>query len=198
MLQRQGLRLIAGADEVGRGSWAGPLVAAAVVLPLENPGHMAALRDVTDSKELTPDERQELFREIRNRALAIGLGWSSHHLIDRDGLGKANRRALLQAVLRLQPAADALLVDHFRLPECMLPQISVTKGDALSLSIAAASIVAKVVRDRWMQTCERRIPGYGFGAHKGYGTLRHRQALAALGPSRIHRVSFRPIASLDA
>jgi len=197
LLRAQGWGRVAGVDEVGRGSWAGPLVAAAVVLPFDNAKCTDALKDVCDSKQLDATTRESLFGLIVEHAASIGIGWSSHHEIDGAGLGKANRRALLRAVLHLHPSADAVVIDHFKLPECLLPQISVTKGDCRSLSVAAASIVAKVVRDRWMVAVDRRIPGYRFAFHKGYGTPSHRVALTALGPSPIHRMSFRPLERLN-
>lgn len=187
----RGHRLIAGADEVGRGSWAGPLVAAAVILPCYGDGLLGRLHGVADSKQLTPEVREALLPAIIEAALAIGIGWVSHHVIDREGLGVANRRALLRAISNLSPAPEVVMFDHFAVPECPLPQLCVSKGDRTSLSIAAASIVAKVVRDRWMQRCEYRYPGYDFAAHKGYGTADHRHALERLGPSALHRRSFR-------
>lgn len=187
-----GHRSIAGVDEVGRGSWAGPVVAAAVILPLHDPALVQVLAGVRDSKCLQADERERLATSIARVALGIGLGWASHHTIDRDGLSAANRRALHRAVLALHPAPDALLIDYFRLPECALPQVAVPHGDARSLSVAAASIVAKTVRDRWMIGCDVRYPGYGFAHHKGYGTASHRRAIALHGISPMHRQSFRP------
>ncbi len=192
-LHREGYRRIAGVDEVGRGSWAGPIVAAAVILP-EDARQLELLRDVRDSKQLAVADRLRLAKLILGMA-AVGVGWATHQSIDRDGIAAANRRALMRSVAALKPPPDALLLDYFRLPELDLPQTAVPHGDSLSLSIAAASIVAKVFRDRWMVHCDSRFPGYDFARHKGYGTARHREQLAALGPCRLHRQSFAPIAA---
>jgi ribonuclease HII len=191
-LRAEGYRCVAGVDEVGRGSWAGPVVAAAVVLPEINSANERALSGVKDSKQLPPAERTRLAAEIRATGADVGIGWSSHHLIDRLGLTEANRRAMLRAIRGLTRPPDILLLDHFRLHGCPIPQIGVTDGDACVLSIAAASVIAKVTRDRWMERCASRFAGYGFERHKGYGTPDHRAALASLGPSLIHRLSYAP------
>jgi ribonuclease HII len=190
----EGHQLVAGVDEVGRGSWAGPLVAAAVILPLQRPYALRQLSGCRDSKELSASQREALLDVIRRRAEGIGVGWVSHHVIDEQGLTFANRRALHRAVLALPRKADALLIDAFRIPECDLPQVAIEHGDAKCLSIAAASIVAKVVRDRWMVKYDRRLPEYGFGENKGYGTRSHREALLSIGPSPLHRQTFMPVA----
>lgn len=190
-----GYTLVAGVDEVGRGSWAGPIVAAAVILPCGDPALPGLLDGLRDSKQLSATRREELSLLVLEHATAVGIGSSSHHVIDSLGVAWANRRAMLRAVLRLPTEPDALLLDHFRLPETDLPQIPVTKGDSLCLSIAAASVVAKTVRDRWMQRCEERYPGYDFARNKGYGTAAHLRALERLGPSPLHRVSFSPVAA---
>lgn len=195
LLCAEGYGRIAGVDEVGRGSWAGPVVAAAVVLPLHLPNIDVLLSSVDDSKKLTPEQRQVAFQRIMKIGASVALGWSSHHVVDADGLGVANQRALQRAVRNLPVAPDALLVDYFRLSECSLAQVCLPRGDGLSLSIAAASIVAKVVRDRWMVTCDRRYPVYGFASHKGYGTRGHHQALKRHGPCALHRRSFAPVAT---
>lgn len=189
-----GAGLVAGVDEVGRGSWAGPVVAAAVILPTDD-SMAGKLAGVRDSKELSPAARLEAMEAIRTTATAIGVGWASHHVVDRQGLAAANRSAMLRAVGNLPIRPDGLILDAVRLPESPLPQIAITKGDRLSLSVAAASIVAKVIRDRWMTACDARFPGYGFRHHKGYGTARHRSALLALGPCPLHRRSFDPVAA---
>jgi ribonuclease HII len=196
-LLAQGCTTVAGVDEVGRGSWAGPLVAAAVVLPLSNARLLRRLAGARDSKKLAPETRLEIALIIAEVASAIGIGWATHHVVDSEGLTAANRSALLRAVARLSPQPDALVVDHFRLPECGLPQVCVPKADARSLSVACASIVAKVFRDRWMARCDSRFPGYDFSNHKGYGTPGHREALSTRGPSPLHRRSFEPIALLS-
>jgi ribonuclease HII len=193
-LLRQGHGRIAGVDEVGRGSLAGPVVAAAVILPLTSASRMRRLRGLDDSKVLTPEVRQRFFEHILSVAEGVGIGWASHHVIDRDGIAAANRRALVRAVSNCPGGADVLLLDHFSLPESSLPQLPLTNGDSLSVSIAAASVVAKVVRDRWMSRCDRHFPGYDFALHKGYGTARHRDALQRLGPCPLHRLSFEPVA----
>lgn len=192
-LLRQGYARPAGVDEVGRGSLAGPVVAAAVILPLHDSRLQRRLRGVRDSKLLTAERRQELCETILDCALAIGIGWVSHRMVDRAGIASANRQAMLRAVAGLPLQPDALLIDYVSLPECGLPQLSITGGDRLSLSVAAASIVAKVHRDLWMLRCCDRFPQFEFGRHKGYGTQSHRDALAAHGPSRIHRLSFAPV-----
>jgi ribonuclease HII len=191
---RQGLALVAGVDEVGRGSWAGPVVAAAVIVPLDDRRVRKRLARVRDSKQLTAREREALLPIILESCLAVALGWSSHHVVDSIGLGAANRRAMERAVARLRPAADALILDAVRLAACPLPQLAVTRGDQRSLSVAAASVVAKVVRDRWMTRWHDRYPDYGFAQHKGYGTRAHRDAIERHGPCPIHRLSFAPLA----
>ncbi len=190
----QGYWVIAGLDEAGRGSWAGPLVAAAVVLPLHLPAVLAELADVRDSKQLSAEQRTMAAAAILRHAVDVGVGWSSHHVVDESGLTAANMHAMARAVRRLKLRPDSLLIDYFRLAPCDLPQTCVTRGDSRCLSIAAASVVAKVFRDRWMEKCENRFPGYGFAQHKGYGTPAHRRALERLGPSPIHRLSFAPLA----
>ncbi|HOQ98699.1 MAG TPA: ribonuclease HII [Anaerolineae bacterium] len=189
----QGFELIAGVDEAGRGCLAGPVVAAAVVLPLAEPGPIARLAAVQDSKLLTAARRQALLAEIEATAVAIGVGVAPSWEIDRHGIVPATRRAMLRAVCALEPAARFLLIDYVRLPESLLPQRAIVKGDRDCLSIAAASIVAKVVRDGWMSMLDRAYPGYGFAAHKGYLTGAHQRALAELGPCPIHRRSFAPL-----
>jgi ribonuclease HII len=192
-LVRAGYPLVAGVDEVGRGCLAGPVAAAAVILPprLRLPG-------VTDSKLLGPARRTELARVIKRRAVAVGLGWTSAADIDAHGLTWAVRQAGLQALERLELAYSAVLLDgnhNYLAGHCHCQTL--IKGDQLSLSIAAASIIAKVARDRFMVALSRRLPGYGFELHKGYGTAAHRRALAELGPSVYHRVSWSPFTSLE-
>lgn len=191
----QGYALVAGVDEVGRGAWAGPVVAAAVMLPLNDEVAMSRLLGTRDSKQLSADERCRLSAVIQAVAVGIGFGWATHHVVDRQGLGAANRLALQRAVRALRPAPNALILDYFHLPTSALPQLAVVHGDSVSLSIAAASVVAKVFRDRWMERCATRFPSYGFERHKGYGTAQHRQALDIYGPSPLHRRSFVPVAA---
>ncbi len=197
-LWHAGWRTIAGVDEAGRGAWAGPVYAAAVILPQEPASLAPLLGRVDDSKRLTPLARERLFEVIHTQARAIGIGSVPADEIDRIGISAANRRAMVEAILALSILPDFLLLDFLTLPELPLPQRGVPHGDALSLSIAAASIIAKVTRDRWMVTQAMRYPGYGFDRHKGYGTAGHRASLARLGPCPIHRRSFAPVSSLSA
>lgn len=192
-----GRRSIAGIDEVGRGSWAGPVVAAAVILP-SGGTTLAQLHGVRDSKHLSPRDRERLLQQILDVSVAIGIGWSSHHVIDRIGIAAANRNGMMRAVATLPVAADALLIDAVHLPGLALPQICMPKGEAYSLSVAAASIVAKVVRDRWMTRCAGLFPEYGFDSNKGYGTRYHREAVLRYGACPIHRRTFHPMAALAA
>ena len=191
-----GYRYVAGLDEAGRGAWAGPVVAAAVILPPGDLALMERLRGVRDSKQLTPKQREALLGVIREWAVAVGVGAVPPDEIDRLGIVPATRRAMVLALKTLSPAADYLLIDHLPLAEVALPQYSLPKGDARVLSIAAASIVAKVSRDDMMVELEKQLPGYGFGRHKGYGTEQHQAALTALGPSPAHRLSFEPLRRL--
>ncbi len=191
-----GYRRVAGLDEAGRGAWAGPVVAAAVVLPPGDRGLPERLRGVRDSKQLSPKQREALLEVIREYAVAVGVGAVPPDEIDRLGIVPATRRAMVLALDVISPPADYLLIDHLSLVEVALPQYSLPKGDVLVLSIAAASIVAKVSRDRMMVELEGRLPGYGFARHKGYGTAQHQAALATLGPSSVHRLSFAPLKQL--
>ena len=193
---RQGFRWVAGLDEAGRGAWAGPVVAAAVVLPSASDGIAESLAGVRDSKRLTAKRREQLLEIIQVHALAVGTGVVPPREIDCHGIVPATRQAMHLALDSLSSPADSLLIDYLALPELGLPQESITKGDALVLSIAAASIVAKVTRDRLMVDLESRFPGYGFAQHKGYGTPQHREALADLGACQVHRLSFEPLRRL--
>ena len=180
-LMRQGHALVAGIDEAGRGAWAGPVVAAAVILP-DNAMRLAALRGVRDSKLLTPAQRQALFDKIHQAALAVGVGMASHAEIDDMGIVPATRLAMQRAVERLAPAPDALLIDALKLPDVPLPQRVLFHADTLCLSVAAASIVAKVTRDRLMVELDAQYPGYGFARHKGYGTPAASTSVGAAWP----------------
>ncbi len=191
-LRACGYLYVAGVDEAGRGAWAGPVYAAAVVLPLDRPDLPALLEGLRDSKQLTPAQRETLYPLIRNVALAVGIGRAEVEEINHLGILAATRRAMARAVAQLE-RVDALLIDHLRLPEIPLPQRPLPKADQRCLSVAAASVIAKVERDRRMAELDREYPGYGFAAHKGYGTPRHRRALEQLGPSPIHRQTWRPI-----
>lgn len=188
-----GYRRVAGLDEAGRGAWAGPVVAAAVVLPAD-PSIGAALRGVADSKQLTPARREALAPLIRHQAQAVGLGIVPAHRIDELGIATATRLAMAAALAQIIPEPDFLLIDFVRL-EVSIPQLALTHGDAGVLSIAAASILAKVTRDRLMHDLAAEHPGYGFQHHKGYGTREHQHALRELGPCAQHRGSFHPVRS---
>lgn len=184
---------VAGLDEAGRGAWAGPVCAAAVVLPLEREDLAGFLAGVRDSKTLTAARREELLPIIRDVAVAVGVGWGKPAEIDMWGIVPTTRLAMERAVQQLGDRVNALVVDHLDLPGLNLPQRSLPKADALCLSVAAASVVAKVERDRLMVGLEDQYPGYGLAQHKGYGTRQHREALRRLGCSPIHRVSWRPM-----
>jgi len=200
-LYAQGYRYIAGLDEAGRGAWAGPVVAAAVILPIDNPGLsqkpvlsvVEGLEGVRDSKQLTPRRREHLYPIIKSIALAAGTGIVPPDMIDELGIVPATRQAMALAIVQLDLPPDFLLIDFLNLPGLSIPQKSITGGDALSLSIAAASIVAKVTRDRWMVQLDAQYPGYGFARHKGYGTRQHRESLTRMGLSPVHRLSFAPM-----
>jgi len=192
-LYAKGYRHIAGLDEAGRGSWAGPVVAGAVILPIGQADLSQRLEGVRDSKQLTPRQRERLYGTIRSAALAVGVGIVPPDMIDESGIVPATRQAMGLALVQLDLLPDFLLIDFLNLPGLSIPQKGITGGDALSLSIAAASIVAKVTRDRWMIQLDAQYPGYGFARHKGYGTRQHRESLARLGPSPIHRLSFAPM-----
>jgi ribonuclease HII len=188
-----GYTRVAGVDEAGRGAWGGPVCAAAVVLPLDQPDLIDLMKGVRDSKQLSPARREALLPLVLEMAEAVGVGWAAPAEVDERGIVPATRLAMARAVFRLDGRVDALLVDYVRLPDLDLPQRALPKADARCLSVAAASIVAKVTRDRRMVALDRDLPGYGFARHKGYGTRQHREALARLGPSPIHRMSWRPL-----
>ena len=190
-LRRQGYRLIAGVDEVGRGALAGPVMAAAVILP---PKLRASWSDkVRDSKFLSPEQRESLFGPIREAAVSFGVGSVDSWTIGSIGIARATQIAMAQAIGQLSPPAEALLIDYFELPDTRLPQKGVENGDTLCFSIACASIVAKVTRDRLMSEFDSTYPGYLFRRHKGYGTAEHVECLRKLGPCPIHRRNFQPV-----
>ena len=192
-IRKAGYRLIAGADEVGRGSLAGPVVAAAVIF-----GPRGVPRGIDDSKKLTRASREALADQIRRRALAFAIARVEHYAIDSLNIHRASLFAMESAVKALQPQPDYVLIDgRYQLPEVDCPQEAVIKGDSISVSIAAASIVAKVSRDLWMREYEREYPGYGFGSHCGYNTREHQEAIARLGPCAIHRVTFQGVLSFQ-
>lgn len=197
--EERGASSLAGVDEVGRGPLAGPVVAAAVILPRDASG----LEGVRDSKALSPARRAALYRLIRARAVAVGVGSASPEEITERNILQATFLAMRRALTDLGARPDRLLVDGDKvLPGWDGPQEALVRGDARSLCVAAASVVAKVVRDRWMGRLDVRHPGYGFARHKGYGTADHYEALARLGASREHRPTFlksfhQPSLSLD-
>jgi ribonuclease HII len=191
ILEAQGYRYIAGIDEAGRGALAGPVVAAAVILP-ENK-NLPFITQVRDSKKLTPLKRESLFHYIHESAVALGIGMSGLDIIDTLGIVEATRLAMKSAVEQLSPSADYILIDYMRLPEVNLPQKGITHGDDLSYSIACASIIAKVSRDRLMIKLDEEFSGYGLANHKGYGTREHVECLRRLGPCPIHRKTFSPV-----
>ncbi len=182
---KEGYRLIAGVDEVGRGPLAGPVVACALILPSK-----CRIKGLDSSKRLSPKKREELYSIIKEKALAIGLGRVGERKIDGINILKATHLAMKRAVSHLRVEPDLLLVDGFEIPGVKIPQRAIVRGDEKSASIASASIIAKVTRDRLMLRYHKRHPEYGFHRHKGYGTKRHLKALKVHGPSRIHRETF--------
>jgi ribonuclease HII len=190
----KGVGRIAGLDEAGRGALAGPVVAVAVILPLDAVGLTERLVQVHDSKLITAKRREQLYDLVVQEALAYGVGIVSSEVIDQIGIMAANHQAMVTAVAQLDPQPDYLLVDGpLYLRGTLLPQRPVVRGDQLSLTIAAASILAKVSRDRLMVELDEHYPQYGFARHKGYGTAVHRAAIVKYGPTPIHRHSFTPI-----
>jgi len=187
--RRRGYRRIAGLDEAGRGPLAGPVVASAVVLPSR-----CRLIGCDDSKLLTESEREQLYITITQRAISIGIGSASHEEVDRLNILEATRLAMLRALAGLRPQPDCLIIDAISLPQCRIPVRSIIKADSLCMSVAAASIVAKVTRDRLMAEYHRVYPHYNFLSHKGYCTDEHLQQLATHGPCVIHRRTYAPVA----
>lgn len=187
----QGYHYIAGVDEVGRGALAGPVVAAAVILPCRFKAPW--LRQVKDSKRLIPKEREYLFDHIQEAAISTGVGIVSHRIIDTRNIVQATRLAMKRAIAQLSPPADTLLIDFLSLPEVPVPQKGIVNGDGLCYSIACASIIAKVTRDHLMKEMDDVYPGYKLGKHKGYCTKEHLAHLNRLGASPIHRRSFHPV-----
>lgn len=185
-LHAEGFELVAGVDEAGRGALAGPLVAAAVILP--EPFDIDGL---ADSKVLTPEQREEWFGRIRAVAVSVAVCRAFPRRIDHRGLHVSNLALLRAAIRTLDVRPDFVLTDGFALRGVRVPQLSIKKGDAVTASVAAASVIAKVTRDRIMDRYHRRFPQYGFDHHRGYGTASHRAAIARYGPSPIHRMSFK-------
>jgi len=193
-LWNEGLLHIAGIDEAGRGCLAGPVTAAAVILPQmeEVPGFFSAVRD---SKQLSGEAREWEQKKIEDNSLDWGVGYASNLEIDRYGIVPATRLAVSRALGKIKSQPQHLLVDYIVLPNNPLPQTRLVKGDARSLSIAAASILAKTHRDALMITLAEKYPAYDLGTNKGYGTATHREAIQRFGPSPLHRMSFAPMRS---
>ena len=179
------LGYLCGIDEVGRGPLAGPVVAGAVILPKD-----CDILYINDSKKLTAAKREELYDEIMEKAVAAGIGMVSPQRIDEINILQATYEAMREAISKLEPAPDILLNDAVTIPEVTIPQVPIIKGDAKSISIGAASIIAKVTRDRLMVEYDQILPEYGFASNKGYGSAEHIAALKKYGPSPIHRRSF--------
>ncbi|HWP49110.1 MAG TPA: ribonuclease HII [Candidatus Limnocylindrales bacterium] len=184
----QGARYVAGIDEVGRGCLAGPVVACAIIFPPHT-----FIEGVKDSKKLSPEKREYLFDLIQKQALGIGIGIVEESVIDEINILRATIKAMEKAVQALQPCPDHLLIDALFLENFSIPQFAIKEGDNISFSIAAASIVAKVTRDRMMIAYSEQYPQYQFSKHKGYGTPEHLEAIARYGPCPLHRKSFRGV-----
>ena len=187
--RRLGYSHVAGLDEVGRGALAGPVVAAAVILDAGAP----LPEGLNDSKKLTAAQRERIAKELRETAVAFAVGVIPPEEIDRTNILIATRRAMVEALEQLDPRADFLLIDALQLKECALPQRAIIRGDSVSASIAAASVIAKTFRDALMRDFDAQFPQYGFPSHVGYGTRAHLTALRAHGPCPIHRRSFRGV-----
>ena len=184
--QQSGYKQIAGIDEAGRGALAGPVIAAAVILPINY-----GIIGLKDSKQLTPKQRDLLSDEIHNVAVSVGIGSADNEVVDRLNVLEATLLAMQEAIEKLIPQPDYLLVDGINFPAVDIRGEAIPKGDSRSYSIAAASIIAKTTRDRLMRELDRTYPHYGFQQHKGYPTSRHRQAIAQFGASDIHRHTFK-------
>ena len=189
-LYTQGIQLIAGVDEVGRGPLAGPVVAAAVILP-----KACKIPGLNDSKKIPKSKHKEIYEAVLQNAIAIGIGVKDNHVIDQVNIYEATKLAMMEAIGQLEPQPQHLLIDAMRL-DLPIPQTSIIKGDANSLSIAAASIVAKVTRDQMMEEFDKEYPGYDFAQNAGYGTAKHLAGLHKLGVTPIHRRSFEPVKSM--
>ena len=189
-LYTQGIQLIAGVDEVGRGPLAGPVVAAAVILP-----KACKIPGLNDSKKIPKSKHKEIYEAVLQNAIAIGIGIKDNQVIDQVNIYEATKLAMREAVGQLEPQPQHLLIDAMRL-DLPISQTSIIKGDANSLSIAAASIVAKVTRDQMMEEFDKEYPGYDFAKNAGYGTTNHLAGLDQLGVTPIHRRSFEPVKSM--
>lgn len=183
-----GFRCVAGGDEAGRGPWAGPVSAAFVVLP-EN----VRIAGLDDSKKLSRKVRRQLYEEIKQQAVAYGIGFATPEEIDSHNILEATRLAFSRAFTDLSVKPDYVLLDYIKLPWLQLPHQAFAKGESVSASVAAASILAKETRDLYMENIAAAYPDYGFEQHMGYGTKKHQQALEELGPCKIHRLSFKPV-----
>ena len=189
-LYTQGIQLIAGVDEVGRGPLAGPVVAAAVILP-----KACKIPGLNDSKKIPKSKHKEIYEAVLQNAIAIGIGVKDNHVIDQVNIYEATKLAMMEAIGQLEPQPQHLLIDAMKL-DLPISQTSIIKGDANSLSIAAASIVAKVTRDQMMEEFDKEYPGYDFAKNAGYGTAKHLAGLVQLGVTPIHRRSFEPVKSM--
>ncbi|MGC3941376.1 ribonuclease HII [Streptococcus koreensis] len=189
-LYAQGIQLIAGVDEVGRGPLAGPVVAAAVILPKN-----CKIPGLNDSKKIPKSKHQAIYQAVLDQAISVGIGVKDNHVIDQVNIYEATKLAMLEAIHELDPQPQHLLIDAMKL-DLPISQTSIIKGDANSLSIAAASIVAKVTRDQMMAAYDQEYPGYDFAQNAGYGTTKHLEGLEKQGVSPIHRRSFEPIKSM--
>lgn len=189
-LYTQGIQLIAGVDEVGRGPLAGPVVAAAVILPKGS-----KIPGLNDSKKIPKSKHKGIYEAVLQEAIAIGIGIKDNHVIDQVNIYEATKLAMMEAIGQLDPQPQHLLIDAMKL-DLSIPQTSIIKGDANSLSIAAASIVAKVTRDQMMEDLDQLYPGYDFAQNAGYGTANHLAGLHKLGVTAIHRRSFEPVKSM--
>ena len=186
----RGMELIAGGDEVGRGPLAGPVVAAAVILPKG-----CKISGLNDSKKIPKSKHKEIYEAVLQNAIAIGIGVKDNHVIDQVNIYEATKLAMMEAIGQLDPQPQHLLIDAMKL-DLPIPQTSIIKGDANSLSIAAASIVAKVTRDQMMEEFDKEYPGYDFAQNAGYGTAKHLAGLEQLGVTPIHRLSFEPVKTM--
>lgn len=191
-LWANGALWVAGIDEAGRGALAGPVTAAALILPQINQ-MTEVLHGVRDSKKMSANQRDTWAITIKAAAVTYAVGTASSKEIDTLGILPATKLAANRAIQKLSIIPDHILIDHFQLPDLLLPQTSFPKGDVISLSIAAASVLAKTSRDRFLDELDSIYPGYGFSSHKGYGTTTHLAAIEALGPTPIHRMSFSPL-----
>jgi ribonuclease HII len=192
-LYQHGIEVVAGLDEAGRGAWAGPVTAAAVVFPPPGSHLDGKLNGLHDSKQLSPNDREYWDLQIRKIACSVSVGQASVDEIDKIGILPATRLAMQRAFFDLQVTAEHLLIDYILIGDVGINQTAIPRGDSRALSIAAASVVAKVARDRLMTDIDLQYPQFGFAQHKGYGTRQHQAVLNRLGPSPIHRRSFEPI-----